>query len=71
MKGFDIMAVSLNQLHLLLDNINPTEYDIVSKILLMFVAETEPLPDEVEAIRKLDAAIANNELYDESSINWD
>lgn len=64
------MATNLAELHALLDNINPAEYDIVSKILLKFVPEVSPFADEVEAINKLDAAIASGDLYDESNIDW-
>jgi len=64
------MATSLKQLHYLLDNVDPAEYDIVSKILLKFIPEVEPLPDEIEAIEKMGAAISSGELLDESAIDW-
>ena len=35
------MAVNLKQLHYLLDNVDPAEYDILSKILLKFIPEVE------------------------------
>ncbi len=64
------MATSLKQLHHLLDNVDPAEYDIVSKILLKFIPEVEPLPDEIEAIEKMGSAISSGELLDESAIDW-
>jgi hypothetical protein len=64
------MAVNLKQLHYLLDNVDPAEYDILSKILLKFIPEVEPLPDEIETIKRIDAAVAAGELFDESAIDW-
>ena len=64
------MNTTLNQLHNLLDNVNPKEYDIVFRLLLKFIPEDLPLPDEMEAIRLMDTAIANEQLYDESAIDW-
>lgn len=64
------MAANLAELHALLDNINPAEYDIVSKILLKFIPEVSPLADEIEAINKMDDAITSGDLYDESDVDW-
>lgn len=35
-----------------------------------FISEVSPLADEIEAINKMDAAIASGDLYDESDIDW-
>jgi len=36
----------------------------------IYSEEVEPLPDEIEAIEKMGAAISSGELLDESAIDW-
>ena len=62
--------ITLNQLHKLVDIINPAEYDIVYKLLIKFIPEALPLDDEIVAIENLDNAITKGELVDSNSINW-
>lgn len=64
------MSTTLGQLHSLLDNVNPKEYDILFHLLMKFIPEDTPLPDEIAAIQKMDDAINHNQLYDGSAIDW-
>jgi len=63
-------TVTLNQLHKLVDVVNPKEYDIVYKLLIKFISDEEALPDEVKAIKNLDNAIAKGDTVNYSDINW-
>lgn len=65
------MNVTRNQLHQLVDVVNPAEMGLVYQLLMKFVPEDDVLPDEVEAIRIAEEQIANGEVYDESAINWE
>jgi hypothetical protein len=60
----------LQQLHRLIDNVNPAEYDIVGKLLVKFIAEDEPFQDELGAIRRLDIAISEGDTIDLGDVNW-
>ena len=62
--------ITLQQLHKLVDILNPAEYEIVFKLLTKFISEAEPLPDEIEAIKHLDNAISNGETVNLNDIDW-
>jgi len=64
-------TVTLKQLHNIVDIVNPEEYEIVYKLLTKFISETEPLPDEVEAVKRLDAAIVSSDIVDFNDVDWD
>lgn len=64
-------TTTLQQLHKLVDIVNPIEYDIVYRLLLKFIPETEPFSDEIEAINNLDIAIANGDTVSHNEIDWD
>ena len=63
-------AITLNQLHRLVDIVNPAEYDIVYKLLIKFISEAEPFPDEIEAVKNLDNAMLKGETVDYNNIDW-
>lgn len=63
-------TATLKELHNLIDVVDPSEYEIIFRLLLKFIPEDLPLADEIEAIKELDLAIANGELLDESAIDW-
>ena len=63
-------AVTLNQLHKLVDIANPAEYDIIYKLLVKFISEEEPFPDEAEAIKNLDNAISKGEIVSYNDVDW-
>jgi len=63
-------VITLNQLHRLVDIVNPAEYDIVYKLLIKFISEAEPFPDEIEAVKNLDNAMLKGETVDYNNIDW-
>ena len=62
--------ITLQQLHKLVDIVNPMEYEIVYKLLTKFISESEPFPDEIEVIKRLDIAIATEETVSFNDIDW-
>lgn len=58
-------------LHNLIDLINDKDTDTIFKVLIKFVPETEPLPDEIMAISIANNEIAAGEVSDFDSIDWD
>lgn len=65
------MKVSRKQIDCLIDNVEPSDYDLLFQLLMKFIPEVDPLPDEVEAIKIAKEQIANGEVYDGSAINWE
>lgn len=55
-------------LHGLIDSIDEKEFDTVFKVLLKFVKEDAPLPDEVEAIESARREILDGELYSHEDV---
>ena len=65
------MNVTRETLHQLVDVVEYRDIDLVCQILMRFVAEDAPLPDEVEAIRGADKSIAQFGTIGYDEINWD
>lgn len=65
------MNVSRQQLHSLVDMVNPAEIGLIFQILMKFIPEEEPFPDEIEGIKLMDKQIANGELVSHNEIDWD
>lgn len=63
--------MSKETLHGLVDMIDDKEVDLVYRLLLKFVPEVEPLPDELEALEKGKKEIASGEFVRHEDINWD
>ncbi|MDO5398865.1 MAG: hypothetical protein Q4G33_13145 [bacterium] len=57
-------------LHNLIDLLNESDTDVIYKILIKFIPETEPLPDEIKAIERAEKEIANGDVSDFDSIDW-
>ena len=55
----------------LIDLIDDKDMDIIFKILVRFVPEEAPLPDELEAIKKANENISKYGTVSHESINWD
>lgn len=53
----------------LVDMIPEEDIDTIYKVLLRFIPEDEPLPDEIDAIRE--AKADTSETIPHSAINWD
>ena len=63
-------TITLKQLHNIVDIVNPEEYDLVYKLLIKFIAETEPMPDEIKAAERLDYAIISGDTVNFDDIDW-
>lgn len=55
----------------LIDLIDDSDMDTIFNVLVRFVPEEAPLPDEIEAIKRADRSIAENGTVPHESINWD
>lgn len=70
MKEVFFMAERRQQLHDIIDVIDTKELDILYQVLIKFIPEDEPTPDEIEAIRKGREEIRRGETVSHDDINW-
>lgn len=54
----------------LIDNVDETEYDLLYNLILKFVREVPPLPDEISSIRQGEEEYMNGEIYSHNDV-WD
>lgn len=57
-------------LHSLIDLLNETDTETIYNVLIKFIPTSEPLPDEIEAIKRAEADIANGDVADLASVTW-
>lgn len=57
-------------LHSLIDLLNETDTETIYNVLIKFIPASEPLPDEIEAIKQAETDIANGDVRDLSSVSW-
>ena len=55
----------------LIDLIDESDTETIFQVLVRFVPEDKPLPDEVEAIARADRSIAENGTMAYDAIDWD
>lgn len=55
----------------LIDIIDDSDIDTIFKVLIRFVPEDEPLPDEIAAIEQANRSISESGTISHSDINWD
>lgn len=55
----------------LIDLIDDSDIDTIYKVLVKFIPETLPMPDELEAINRADNSIAEYGTVSHEAINWD
>ena len=55
----------------LIDLIDEKDVDTIFKVLIRFVPEDEPLPDEIEAIEIANKSIKENGTISHEAIDWD
>lgn len=65
------MSMSKEMLKNLIDVISDDDVDTIFKVLIRFVPEDEPLPDEIEAIEAANKSIAEEGTIPHDAINWD
>jgi predicted transcriptional regulator len=64
------MVANRQQLHDIIDVVDQSELNVLYHVLIKFMPETEPLPDEVEAIRKGREEILRGEVVSHEDIDW-
>lgn len=57
-------------LHSLIDMLNDTDTETIYNVLIRFIPETEPLPDEIQAIKQAKKDIANGDVMDLDAVEW-
>ena len=55
----------------LIDLIDENDTETIFRVLIRFVSEDVPLPDEIEAIVKANADIETHGTISHENINWD
>lgn len=55
----------------LIDLIDDSDMDTIFKVLVRFVPEEAPLPDEIEAIERANKSIAKHGTIPHDAIDWD
>ena len=64
------MVARRQQLHDIIDAVDPRELDILYQVLVKFMPESEPLPDEIEGIRRGRDEIQQGETVSHNDIDW-
>lgn len=57
-------------LHNLIDLLSDTDTETIYNVLIKFIPTSEPLPDEVEAIKQAESDIKNGDVEDLASVAW-
>lgn len=65
------MIPTKQTLHNLIDMIDTSEINVLYHLLMKFVPEDSPLPDELEAISKAEKEMRNGQFYRHEEIDWD
>lgn len=71
MKGAFYMIASRKQLHDIIDAVDSEKLGNLYQVLVKFMPEDEPMPDEVEAIRKGREEILRGDVVGHDEIDWD
>lgn len=70
MKGAYFMNATRQQLHEIIDIVDPNELNILYRLLVKFIPEDNPTPDEIEAIRIGREEFERGETVSHNDINW-
>ena len=54
----------------LIDLIDDNDTETIFRVLIRFVSEDKPLPDEIEAIIRADKSIAENGTVSYETVDW-
>lgn len=65
------MSPTKQTLHNLIDMIDTAEINVLYHLLMKFVPEDTPMPDELEAISKAEEEMRNGQYYHHEDIDWD
>jgi len=64
------MSITRETLRQLVDVVDSKDISIIYQILVRFIPEAVPLPDEVEAIKAADYSIEHYGTVDYTDIDW-
>ena len=64
------MIATRQQLRDIIDVVDSKELNVLYQVLIKFIPESEPLPDEVEAIRLGRDEINRGEIVNHDEIDW-
>ncbi len=63
--------MSKDMLKNLIELIPDEDLETLQRVIIKFIPEGKPLPDEIEAIQKADRSIRENGTVPHSAIDWD
>lgn len=55
----------------LIELVPEEDIETIYKVVVKFIPEEEPLPDEIKAIERANKSIAENGTVSHDAINWD
>ena len=55
----------------LIELVPDEDIDTIYKVIVKFIPEDKPLPDEIEAIERANKSIEKNGTISHDAINWD
>ena len=55
----------------LIELVPDEDIDTIYKVIVKFIPEDKPLPDEIEAIERANKSIEKNGTISHDTINWD
>ena len=64
------MIATRQQLRDIIDVVDAKELNVLYQILIKFIHETEPMPDEIEAIRLGRDEIRRGDIVSHDEIDW-
>ena len=64
------MVATRQQLRDIIDVVDSKELNVLYQVLIKFIPEAQPLPDEVEAIRLGRDEIRRGEIVSHDDIDW-
>lgn len=65
------MIPTKQTLHNLIEMIDASEINVLYHLLMKFVPEDSPLPDELEAISRAEKEMERGQYYKHEDIDWD
>ena len=64
------MNTTRQQLRDIIDVVDSSELDVLYQLLIKFIPESEPMPDEIEAIRMGRDEIRRGDIVNHDDIDW-
>jgi hypothetical protein len=65
------MSATRQQLHTLVDMVEDVGLDTLYNVMIRFIPETEPLPDEIASHAVAVEEYRRGEVFQDEDINWD